>query len=77
MTTNYYVNVATFQGLTMLRQADHCFLLNTGFTDQFSNNMDDWFEVYTLLFFLLSVLPVVSHDKIIRNYFHPALWIDL
>ena len=47
------INMDNFQGITQYRQAGHCFLLNQGFDDVFSTDMDDWYQVGTLYLFFL------------------------
>ena len=45
--TRKQINPDTFQGMTQYRQAGICFMVSGGFTDIFSNDMNDWSEVYS------------------------------
>ena len=60
----------TFQGMTQYRQADHCFMLDDGFDDVFSTDMDDWFKVCTLHF--SAVLTVTSYRSYRKSPCQPG-----
>ena len=60
-----------FQGYTQYRQADKCFMLNDGFDDIFSTDMDDWFKVCILYLSYLSFVPLLLIFYLITLY---SLW---
>ena len=56
--------------MTQYRQADHCFMLDDGFDDVFSTDMDDWFKVCTLHF--SAVLTVTSYRSYRKSPCQPG-----
>ena len=69
-----YVNVGTFQDITIMKQAGNCFLLGGGLNGKFSNNMDDWFQVYTFYSFVYKGYELhLKTNKISQNYFPPEI----